>query len=73
MQSILLRISVIHLSVTFGMTSATMFYYTKVMAGLFAGTAQVAKAEDLWGVRVLQFLLFFVICILSTLSVRKLV
>lgn len=33
------------------MTSATMFYYTKVMINLFEGSQSVNKVEDFWGVR----------------------
>ena len=31
------------------MTSATMFYYTKVMINLFDGASGVSQVEDFWG------------------------
>ena len=36
--------------VTFGMTSATMFYYTQVMMNMFKGYKDVNQVEDFWTV-----------------------
>lgn len=36
--------------VTFGMTSATMFYYTKVMSNLFEGATSVSQVDQFWEV-----------------------
>ena len=38
------------LLVTFGMTSATMFYYTQVMMNMFKGYKDVNQVEDFWTV-----------------------
>ena len=35
---------------TFGMTSSTNFYYTKVMINLFENSNQASKVEDFWTV-----------------------
>jgi len=39
------------ISVTFGMTSNTMFYYTRVMNGLFEGAEDVSQVQKFWTVR----------------------
>ena len=39
-------------SVTFGMTSVTMFYYTNVMKGLFKDYEEVTTVTKFWDVSI---------------------
>lgn len=60
---------VLSFTVTYGMVSANMYYYTKVMSQLFLDTPlspgdpvtfrTLATMEDFWKVRCLQSLLMF--------------
>jgi len=45
--------------VTFGMTSATQYYYSTVLRSLFKGGKEVTNVEEFWNVRV--FFPFFII------------
>ncbi len=38
---------------TFGKTSSTMFYYTRVMKNLFKKAQVVAQVDELWEVKLL--------------------
>ena len=39
-------------AVTFGMTSAQMFYYTTIMKQLFGGATEVTNLEQFWTVKI---------------------
>ena len=57
---------IVHIPVTFGMTSTTMYYYTKVMSDLFLDTSNgvnggtfrtLTSVDDFWKV-CLPFVIF---------------